>query len=141
MSTSSVIWFLKAKPLPAKINNENFFHYYNCLLEFNSLLRPKLSIPGSLDCSFGNLVTLIGHRNFSLLGMHQNCAIFYILGDSIKSDSKIDLSEIDGSSRQCRKAQPLFYKHNDGTRIMNSGHFYPKISLSHFFLAGQWTMI
>ncbi|VBB32977.1 unnamed protein product [Acanthocheilonema viteae] len=52
---------------------------------------------GPLDCSFGKLSSIIGHNNFSILGMLQNCAIFYILGDNIKANSNIDLSDIEGS--------------------------------------------
>ncbi|EFO21522.1 hypothetical protein LOAG_06966 [Loa loa] len=50
--------------------------------------------------------------------MLQNCAIFYILGDSIKVDSNIDLSEIEGSLGRCQSTQPLFYNQNNEYQLL-----------------------
>ncbi|VDK87325.1 unnamed protein product [Litomosoides sigmodontis] len=72
----------------------------------------------SLNCSLDKLPAVIGHNNFSILGMLQNCAIFYILGDNIKPGSKIDLSEIEGSFGRCQSAQPLFYKKNNEYQLL-----------------------
>lgn len=73
---------------------------------------------GPLDCSLNKLSTLIGHNNFSILGMLQNCAIFYILGENIKSESNIDLFEIEGSLGRCQLTQPLFYRQNNEYQLL-----------------------
>ncbi|VDN91617.1 unnamed protein product [Brugia pahangi] len=73
---------------------------------------------GPLDCSLNKLPTLIGHNNFSILGMLQNCAIFYILGENIKSESNIDLFEIEGSLGRCQLTQPLFYRQNNEYQLL-----------------------
>ncbi|KAL3986050.1 hypothetical protein ACH3XW_41180 [Acanthocheilonema viteae] len=50
--------------------------------------------------------------------MLQNCAIFYILGDNIKANSNIDLSDIEGSLGRCQSSQPLFYKRNNEYQLV-----------------------
>ncbi|CAG9530102.1 unnamed protein product [Cercopithifilaria johnstoni] len=50
--------------------------------------------------------------------MLQNCAIFYIHGDNIKSDTNIDLLDIEGSLGRCQLTQPLFYKQNNEYKLL-----------------------
>uniref|UniRef100_A0A0R3RLF3 DUF4738 domain-containing protein n=1 Tax=Elaeophora elaphi TaxID=1147741 RepID=A0A0R3RLF3_9BILA len=50
--------------------------------------------------------------------MLQNCAVFYILGDDIRPNNNIDLSEIEGSLGRCQSTQPLFYKEDDEYQLM-----------------------
>ncbi|VDO36802.1 unnamed protein product [Onchocerca flexuosa] len=74
--------------------------------------------PDPLNCSFDKLPTLIGHNNFSILGMLQNCAVFYILGDNIKPHTNINLSKIEGSLNRCQSTKPLFYKRNNEYQLL-----------------------
>ncbi|VDK36710.1 unnamed protein product [Gongylonema pulchrum] len=68
-----------------------------------------------MNCSFDKLRALIGHSDFSVLGMLQNCAIFYALGDNI---SQINVSQIEGISNRCWGLQPMLYRQRNGYRLM-----------------------
>ncbi|KAM3716751.1 Expansin-B10 [Dirofilaria immitis] len=71
-----------------------------------------------LDCSFGGLSALIGHNNFSILGMLQNCAIFYILGENVKPHININLPKTEGSLNRCQSQKPLFYRRNNEYQLL-----------------------
>ncbi|VDM96671.1 unnamed protein product [Thelazia callipaeda] len=80
---------------------------------------PKL-IPkfASLKCSFHNLHTLIGHKDFSILGMFHNCAVFYAVGDNIKPDSDLNFSKIQNLPGRCSSPQPILYRQNNEFRLL-----------------------
>lgn len=93
------------------------------LLLFKTAILPTIFTFGDifllsepLECVFSNLKEIIGHNKYSLFGILENCAIFYVTGDRLDG-TQLNISEIEGHLDGCYNPLPLFYKQK-GSKLL-----------------------
>ncbi|VDK65810.1 unnamed protein product [Anisakis simplex] len=90
------------------VNDDN-----NSTSNISNINNINISYLDEPECSLSNIRQMLGHDDFSLLGISANCLIFFVTGDEI-AEGHFDLSRITDKPGKCKDPKPIFYKQDNG---------------------------
>ncbi|VDK62050.1 unnamed protein product [Anisakis simplex] len=94
------------------VNDDN-----NSTSNISNINNINISYLDEPECSLSNIRQMLGHDDFSLLGISANCLIFFVTGDEI-AEGHFDLSRITDKPGKCKDPKPIFYKQDNEYKIL-----------------------